>query len=846
MKFGHILYASAGLMSLAIATLANAAEAEAPSAVASEVDQATALPDIIVTAEKRSVNLQDVPLALSVFTSESRQLQGLSTLQDISNFTPGLTYSAGTDRIYIRGVGRQTNTNGSDPGVATYTDNVYNSSIFSVGNSDFFVQRVEVLRGPQGTLYGRNSIGGAINTISKRPTEHLEADVRGTVGNYGVYNLEASASGSLATGLRFRVDGATYNQDSGYFTNDAGGETEGGRGHSYYFDLQLEADLGPNVVAWVKAFSSNANLDSRTTNSVGPYDFAPYPTGAVVPGSAFGYLTPGFVAGDPSPVNPGQADYRHYATNTQQTFDFHDNFGLSADVVWTLPAFDVRLIGGYQQYKADTTYDLDGNSMQSYTFPLAPGFSICAVVPGCTPLAVQPAQAFTLNNDMSFGSAELNLTSNGDGPLQWVAGLYYYQETLKQQSHFTSVDQQQLRAPVNGPANPSGDFVYAASDLTTKSIAGFGQIDYSFNETMKITGGLRYTHDTKEGEESFRILCLGCGGYSPDQYGSLTPALDITAPLISYAMNQGVSSPVAIDPVTGNAVRGLSDSWDAVTGTAAFEWQPDKESLGYARYSRGYKSGGFNAGGISEFPETGSEHINAFEVGYKRTFNNTLRLNTAAYYYNYSGLQVPLTVTQPGGASLTEFFNLDSAESYGLEIEATWQATPTLQINAVYGYGNSNVKEACCFVDGQDPLGLQPGAQPVGPVVNGQQPQSLNGSELPNTPRNKVALNALYTIDFSAGALVLSGSYVWRDSAYYNIFNRPYNQAPSFDQVDLRAVWSDSRNRYRVTAFVCNLFDSAGYDGASGTLLADSGRVAQSYSFTPPRTVGLQIQFMIR
>ena len=149
MKFRHILYASAGL--IGIAASASAQTASQVATTTSAGDDAT-LPVIVVTAEKRSVNLQDVPLAISAFTSESRQLLGLNSLQDITNFTPGLTYSAGTDRVFIRGVGRQTNTNGSDPGVATYTDGVYNSSTFSVASSDFFVQRVEVLRGPQGTL----------------------------------------------------------------------------------------------------------------------------------------------------------------------------------------------------------------------------------------------------------------------------------------------------------------------------------------------------------------------------------------------------------------------------------------------------------------------------------------------------------------------------------------------------------------------------------------------------------------------------------------------------------------------------------------------------------------------
>lgn len=823
------------------------AQAVPISAIAPSTTEASgSLPEILVTAEKRSVNLQDVPLAVSAYTADRRQLLGVNTLQDLANFTPGLSYSAGNDRVFIRGVGRQTNTNGSDPGVATYTDGIYDSSTNSISATDFFVQRVEILRGPQGTLYGRNSIGGAINAISKRPTENVEAEVRGTLGNYDMYNLEASVSGPIMQGLRARLAGATYNQDRGYFKNSAGLSSEGGKGKRQYVELQLEADLGENVQAWGKVFTSSSDQTPRTLNSIGAYDAAQYPTGAIFPGSAYGYTTPGVIALDPNPNNPGQTDIRRFSTDTTQRQRISNNFGVTGDVKWTLPGFDVRVLGGYQQYVLDLTQDLDGNSVKSYVAPLNPAFNICGFIPGCGPVTVHPSQTFKARNDVSFGSGELNLTSNGSGPFQWVAGVYYYQETLAQQSHFAAPEQPQLQAPVNGPANPLGDFVYAASTLTTKSTAVFGQVDYRFADTLKFTGGVRYTHDTKSGTEAFRLLCFGCGGFTPDQYGTSTPALDITSSQISILPAKGVVSAVAIDPVTGIATRGLSDTWNAVTGTAAIEWQPDRDTLAFARYSRGYKAGGFNAGGISELPETNAEFINAYELGYKRTIGSRLRLNLAGYYYDYRGLQVPLTVTKPGGANLTQFFNLAKSRSYGAEIEAAWQATTALQLNLSYAIARSKVNQACCFVDGQDPTAVQPGAQPSGPIIGGQQPQGLQGSELPETPRNKVAFNAIYSLDFSPGTLALSGSYVWRDSSYANIFNRPYNRTPSFDQVDLRAVWTDKEDRYRVIAYVKNVFDTIGYNGASGLLLASppaaAATVAQSYALTPPRTFGVQLQ----
>ncbi|HMN54195.1 MAG TPA: TonB-dependent receptor, partial [Sphingopyxis sp.] len=671
---------------------------------------------------------------------------------------------------------------------------------------------------------------------------------RGTVGNYGLYTLEGAVSGALTGGLRARLAGAFSDQNRGYFKNDAGGVSEGGRGKRRYLELQLEADLGPDVTAWVKLFSGRTNLNPRNLNRIGAYDFAPYPTGAITPGAAFGYLIPGVVALDPSPLTPGATDIRHFSADTTQTERMRGNFGATGDIKWSLPGFDVRLLGGYQTYRIDNSYELDGTSVVSYAFPLGPGGGICGFIPGCGPLTVFPSTQLNLHNKKSFGSGELTLTSNTGGPLQWVAGVYYYQETLAQESHFNAPNQPQLRAPANGPANPLGDFVYAASTLTTKSIAAFGQVDYRIADTLRLTGGLRYTHDRKSGDEFFRILCFGCGGFSPDLYGSATPALDITASQISLADAPGVASQVTIDPATGIARRGLANSWDAVTGTVAVEWQPTQDQLAFLRYSRGYKSGGFNAGGISALPQTGAEHIDAFEAGYKQTLGKRLRFNLAGFYYDYQGLQVPLTVSQPGGAQLTQFFNLASSKSYGVEVELAWQPANPLHLSFNYGFGQSRIDEGCCFVDGQDPLAVQPGAQPSGPAANGQQPQSVVGARLSDTPRHKVALNAMYSIAFEPGTFSLSGNYVWRSAAYSNIFNRAYNRMPSWDQVDLRAIWSGRDDRYRVIAYVKNLFDSKGYDSALGNLLASSPTlaVAQSYSLTPPRTYGLQLEYRFR
>jgi iron complex outermembrane receptor protein len=178
------------MSSLALADAPAATNAATTSgSAASENDEQ--LEEIVVTAEKRSENLETVPVAVSAFTSKERDLIGIETIQDLTDFTPGLGYSTALDRAFIRGIGRETNNLATQPGIATYNDGVYNSSVDAATGDPLFLDHIEVLRGPAGTLYGRNSIGGTINAISKRPTDDWYAEARTNIGNYGVYNFEA-------------------------------------------------------------------------------------------------------------------------------------------------------------------------------------------------------------------------------------------------------------------------------------------------------------------------------------------------------------------------------------------------------------------------------------------------------------------------------------------------------------------------------------------------------------------------------------------------------------------------------------------------------------------------------
>jgi iron complex outermembrane receptor protein len=829
-------------------------EAERP-----EQEAVRTLDEVTVTAVKREQNLNDVPVAVTAYTAEMRQELGLDDLSDFARFTPSLAFSAGDDRVFIRGVGRQTNTNGSDPGVATYADGIYDSSTSAVSRSDFFVERVEVLRGPQGTLYGRNSIGGAINVISKRPTEEYSQDVRMTVANFSTISFEGSFAGPLSEKVRAKIGAAFSDQDDGYFENVSGGPSEAGAAQTTYVEFQLDAELTENLSLWLRADSQGSDLRNRTTNLASPYDMFPFPSGYLTPGNAFAYLTGNYEQEGTVTSNPGTSDIRKFNTNTYGEAELDDAYGLSAIATWSLPTIDIKYLGGYRTYYYNALSDDDGTPITSYTYPLDPAniaagealtggpncqWLIENIGPVCSAATIYPARTFGYVEDRAYWSHELTAQSSTDSGLWWIVGAYAYEEDFHQESHFGNADQPQIRAPLAAPANPGGDYVTALSDLNTKSYAVFGQADYDLTDTVTLTGGLRYSMDDKSGSEALRVIGYGIvPGFSLGGSGSLTPALDLTAATVSYTSAAGVASDVTIDPDTGLAHRRLDNSWNALSGTAGIQWQPTDDSNYFFRYSRGYKSGGFNAGGISQFPQTDEELLDAYELGVKKGFGDSFQVNATAYFYSYDGLQVPLDVVE-NGITLTRFFNVEDSRAQGLEVEANWTPTDRLRFLFSYAYNDSEVRDACCFIDVADPLGLQADAQPVGSVdASGNQPQSLKGEMLPRTVPNKFGLNASYDVPLGArGDLTLSGNYAWSDETYHGIFNRDYTQTPSYEQVDLVAVWNSPDEHYRVVGYVKNLFDEQGYDGARGLPSILPAGIAKTYYLTAPRTYGVQLQ----
>ncbi len=891
--------------------LASAAVALSMVAGVAHAQTNNTIEELVVTAEKREQSLQDVPVAISAYTSERRDLVGINSVQDMTNFTPGLTYNNSGDRISLRGIGRVSNVQAADGAVAIYSDGVFTSSTFEASKQPLFIDRVEVLRGPQGTLYGRNSIGGAINVLSKRPSDTFGAEIRATYGNYNYSVLQATVTGPLAEGLDFRINASREGQTKGYYDNTVPGMPDAGNViKQYYLEGQLSAKFGEHADGWIKI--SSFSWDNGSGGLGGRAGYTPAPYNTTQENNTNFYLNQGFgCSGFPTNVvnrstsgcvNPAINNPRKFATNTIESVSLDDTIVLAAQYTYHFDNFDVKYIGGATNYHYTLVQDNDGGPVDRYTIPItpfnpavAPAAQPCAatnlfVSPGaCQPLTIFPNAVTTYQEDKRWMSHEINFSSNGDGPVQWLGGLYYYYEHYTQPVSVRLPSQPQFATPINAvpglaaAANNSLNWYDTRPEFKDQSYAAFGQVDWKITDQFKATVGLRYSRDHKYGQEEARLVCfglIGCGT-NPEVLGSFTPAVDITRVALGSGIGpdgkllKGVKAATVYDPASGLGKRLLDAKWSAVTGTAGLEWTPDRDTLAYAKYSRGYKAGGFNSGITSPVvanPYTDAEHNNAFEVGLKKDFGRSLQVNLAAFYYDYKNFQAPVTTIPTSGGiatAQTVFFNIPKAISKGFEAEVNWAPIDGLRLSASYAYVDAYIDQASGLVDPTDPTALDAQARPVGrtqaqcaaapttcsiDIYTGrfQQGQDLKGNSLPQSAKNKVALNAVYTWTMDAGSLSPSVSYFWRDAQYGSIFERSYNKAPSWDQVDLRLTFKDAQNKYTVIGYVKNAFDNLGYyEGSTSTRQVgrlQTGQpvvqgIATTYGLTPPRTYGVELQY---
>ncbi|MFA5633349.1 MAG: TonB-dependent receptor [Porticoccaceae bacterium] len=413
---------------------------------------AQALEEIIVTAQKRAENLQDVPIAVTALQGDQLMNAGIDTQRALAMMTPNVVVNANADYVtpYIRGVGTQYANPGLEPSVGTYFNDIYISRS-SAGYMTFNdVERVEVLKGPQGTLYGRNTTGGAVRIITKNPTDEFEAGVGVNLGNYNQQGADFYVSGPLTENLNGRLSGQIDKRD-GFVDNIVGGNDYGDRDQ-----FMLHGKL---------AWQATDNLDVRLDLDYTEKDDRE--------GTAFLPLFPGL---------PEQTGAAFGGVVSQKTHEYSGNLDNSNEytagggqlrVDYEFDSFMVSSITGYRYTKFTGFADLDGTS--------APLFD-----------------ANTVLSKTENYSQEIQLASTSDSRLQWQVGIYYFEE---KSNHDFGLGGAFVDADLGFP----GGFVGGNGHVDIDSFAPYGQVTFDITDQWEILLGLRYTDETKKARNNFYV-----------------------------------------------------------------------------------------------------------------------------------------------------------------------------------------------------------------------------------------------------------------------------------------------------------------------------------------------------
>jgi outer membrane receptor protein involved in Fe transport len=551
-----------------------------------------ALPEVVVTAQRRPEAAQQVPVAITVLKGADLATRGVTNVNQLQYQTPGLeaepAFGSGQPEFRLRGVGFNDYASNNASPVGVYVDEVAKPFPIQTQGLLFDLDRVEVLRGPQGTLYGRNTTGGAINFLTARPTDKLSAGVDADYGSFGLFRAEGHVSGPIGDGLSVRVAAATE-QGGGFQHNRDDGRTLGGadrwgaRGELAYsagsVDLLLEGHFGRD-----------------TSDGAGLYLFDPLGT---IP-----------------------ADISRRATGWGASSQFASLLGFQPD---TKPFRDNKTVGGH----ATLSVDLGGARLTSVT-----AYEHFDRREYNDWDASSQADAGTyFGSRANIFSQEVRLASSGTGPAHWIVGGYYSNEKLR--DHFDSDFEQSL-----------GFLALTSYRQRAQTVAGFGQLDYDVSSKLTLTGGLRLERENRH----------------------LRDFDTTTSPLIGIGVPDGSAD----------------QSYTEVSGKIAANFHLSDTSLVYASASRGVKSGGFTAYNTltpDQLAPFKPEVLYAYEIGTKNELDgHRLRLNGAAFYYDYRRQQVQSAIFDPVYGAVGKIVNAPKSHIYGLEVELDWAPVAGLEI----------------------------------------------------------------------------------------------------------------------------------------------------------------------
>ena len=795
----HRLKLLLGAALLLPATPATAAEVVAAVDAATTTDAADAAAEaageydggaIIVSARRRDESAQDVPIALSVIGSETLEATGNYSLTQIQQIVPSLqvfSFNPRNTNINIRGLGSNValTNDGLENGVGFYVDNVYYGR---PGQSQFDLvdlQQIEVLRGPQGTLFGKNTTSGAINITSKKPSFDPEFSGEASVGDYGYYQLRASASGGLIDDLlAIRLSGSVTER-RGFLYN----VTQNERAQDYSnWSVRGQLLLTPATDLELRIIGDFSRQKQNHVLNIFAGYFGTYDNGAVItnnfaqraarfPGYAFPTIDPF--------ARRGEAD-GHYQSNM-------DGYGLSGQVDWDLGAAKLTSITAYRWWDWNPANDADSTSL---------------------PIITKAQQA---NRQRQF-SQEIRLASDTGGAVDYVVGAYYFWQIINGKGataygpaaalwNIPTVPTAVGNAALNGFAANS------TSDPRTRSYALFGQVDWKVSDALTLTGGLRYTHEKKDG--------------SFNQYHVAGVDLSTLAPAVATA---ALAIRNQFNPVTAYTT-GFSDN--SLSGLVTLSWKFSDDALAYATYSRGNKSGGLNLtnlpAGID--PDVEPEKVDSYELGIKSQWlDKAVTLNLSGFWTEIRDYQTAITEQVPNTVNVRQYIaNIPGVRSRGVEADLTAAPTERVSFYASAAYADTTYSD-------------YPNAPQAPERLNLGAIQDLTGYQLPGVPKFTYTLGGDVSAplgDLGGREIALYGhaDYSHRSSFNTSSSDSRYADVPAYGIANARIGIRTDDGFFDLSIWARNLFDKDYFQTLSA---ANTGIVTALIG--EPRTIGATLR----
>lgn len=726
------------------------------------------LEEVVVTAQKREQSLQDVGIAISAFSGEQMNALGVEDSVDIAKFTPSVSVSGSfagqMSQFSIRGVTQNDFNDHVEAPNAVYIDEGYVAMQQGQMFSTFDIARVEALKGPQGTLFGRNATGGLIHFISNKPTEELEGYADITLGSYSQRRFEGAVSGAITEGVLGRLSGVynrfeeyldnhypqqTFTPDPSLLNSDPGdpnalnnlsGNSDLGNDDTWAVRGQLLFQLGDSAELHLIGFSS------KTTTSIGAYqsaqtiailddngeqvgsrhtnaaDLCEIIAGGGCADSAFDGDVDGLrpVAGGDfwGYIDP---DGKDFDTSSDFAFDDFNEFetsGITAKLSIELDSITFTSITDYKDFDKFVGLDLEGAPVNQFIW-------------------LQESQEETF-------SQEFRLNGETDS-MRWVAGFYYLY-----------IDNDNISGLSGLPNNVSGFGSFdepREASLQTQSYSVFGQVDFDLSETLTLVAGMRATLEEKDYDFQVGFVLPSPVNFKWDT---------LTAPIVDFS----------------------DDTSDTLwTGKIQLDWTPTDNLLIYGGVNRGVKAGSFNSGGSSIDPATipyDKEVLTAYEIGFKSTiWGGTARFNGAVYYYDYKDYQA---------ARWLGFANLitnNDAQTKGIELELIASPTDNLDIMLTAGYFDATVEDVS---------------------INSTWVRDVEPTFAPDTTLSGLVRYRL-PMEILGGSLSLQADVSYQSETFHNLTNFDSTRMDSYTIGNLRAGWESGDGAWQADLFVKNVSD---------------------------------------